>query len=166
MSSYTEYFLNSPGSVEEYELLEITHPNFTEDYFVVRNCVDGLTVTLEDSSDQFFQHYPLQIKRAVSNDTLDQVFEVQLGDLGEIITREIKAVRAADGFNTRPTVIYRTYRSDDLSEPMEGPIVLEITDLGRNEAGAYFEAKPPEVNMNKTGETYSFERFETLRGFL
>jgi hypothetical protein len=164
--SYSDFFLNSAANVKQLDLLEISHPNFTQTYRIVRNAANGVTVTLEDSSVHFFQYYPLQIKGIAANQTLDQVLQVQLGDLGTVLPRELDAVAAAGTFGTKPIVKYRTYRSDDLNAPMYGPIILEIINMPFNSEGASFEASAPSVNMNKTGEIYTLDRFPMLRGFL
>lgn len=166
MSDYSEYFLNSSSSVVQLELLEISHPNFTQTYYVVRNSLQPVTVTLETSVDQEFEYYPLRITNLGARNDLDAGFRIDLGDLGEVLPIELDAVADADGFLTKPTIKYRTYRSDDLSEPLFGPLTLEITGISFGEEGASFEAKAPSLNNKRTGEIYEFSRFPMLRGFL
>ncbi|RLC78862.1 MAG: hypothetical protein DRI61_09075 [Chloroflexi bacterium] len=166
MPDYNEFFLNSSSAIIQYETLEITHPNFSQDYFIVRNNTEGLTATLEDSSSQAFEYYPLRIDPTDSVDNLDFGISVTLGDLGELINEEIAAVIAADGFETRPTVLYRTYRSDDLTAPLVGPLRLEMQGVTCNREGAVFTARAPSLNLTTTGELYTFERFPMLRGTL
>jgi hypothetical protein len=164
MSDYSEFFLNCNSNVVELELVEISHPNFTQDYRLVRNAIAGVTVTLEDLTQKAFEYYPLEIVRANSSDDLDQVFKVQLGDVGEVVPNELKAVFVADGFGTRPQFIYRTYRSDDLTKPLYGPLYFEITNLSTKQ-GCAFEAAAPRKNSSVTGEIYTVERFPMLAGF-
>jgi hypothetical protein len=166
MRDYSEYFLNSGSHVVELELLEISHPNFSQIYYLVRNAMNGITVTLEYGQSQAFEYYPLQISPLGSGDDLDQAIQIQLGDLGEILPQELDAVFQGDGFATRPQVIYRTYRSDDLTAPLYGPITLEVTDLTFKKEGAAFEARARRKNMNATGEVYTTSRFPMLRGFI
>lgn len=167
MSSYTEFFLNSISSIVQLELIEISHPNFSQTYYIVRNAVEGVTVTLEDGvTTQFFQYYPLRITNIESRDNLDSGLKIQLGDLGELLPSEFDLVRSNNGFGTKPTLKYRVYRSDDLSSPMFGPITLEIINFIFNKEGASFEATAPSVNINKTGERYRITNFPMLKGFL
>jgi hypothetical protein len=166
MSNYTEFFLNSSASVKAYDLLQISHPSFSQIYYLVRNCRNGVTVALETEASQFFKYYPLQMKGLGADNNLDQILRVQLGDLEDILPTELDAVNAANGFLTKPVVVYRVYRSDDLSAPLYGPITLEILNLAFTRDGCAFEAKAPGVNNNKTGEVYSFDRFPMLRGFV
>lgn len=166
MSDYTEFFLNSRSSVIQLELLEISHSAFTQTYRVVRNAVNGVTVTLEDDSTQEFIYYPLRITSKGNRADLDQILQIDLGDLGEILPTELDAVDSADGFTEKPVVKYRTYRSDDLTTPLFGPLVLEVSAFSFNRQGSSFEAKAPSLNINKTGEVYKLDRFPMLRGFL
>jgi len=166
MSTYEEYFLNRRSSVMSYELLEISHPDFTQTYRVVQNAVAGITVTLETGLSRFFTYYPLKISASTARDDLDYSINIQLGDLGSILPLEMDAIDSASGFNTKPTVIYRVYRSDDLTTPLFGPLYLEVVSFTFKREGSQFEAKAPSLNVNKTGEIYDLDRFPMLRGFL
>lgn len=165
MSAYTEFFLNAPSSVVQLECLEISHPNFSQTYRIVRNNTKGVTVTHEDASVHDYDYYPLRIRRSASNETLDAGLQVDLGDLGEIIPSEIDRVISADGFATKPTIVYRSYRSDDLTVPLTGPLFLEATPLSINADASSFTAKAPSLNTNRVGEFYKITRFPMLRGF-
>jgi hypothetical protein len=166
MSDYTEFFLNSKSSVVQLELLEISHPDFTKVYYVVRNATNGVTVTLEDLSSVEFVYYPLQITSIGTRENLDFGVRVDLGDLGEVLPVELDLVASNSGYETKPVVKYRTYRSDDLTAPLFGPVTLEVSSFSFTRNGSSFEAKAPLLNINKTGEIYSFDRFPMLRGFL
>lgn len=166
MATYSEFFLNSSSSIVQLELIEIQHPNFTKIYRVVRNAVRGITVTLETGTEAKFDYYPLRIENNGSKDDLDQSFTITLGDLGEVLPKELDSVASAQGFDVKPVVIYRTYRSDDLSRPLFGPVMLEVESFAFNREGSTFTAKAPSLNVNKTGELYKLERFPMLRGFL
>lgn len=163
---YTDFFLNTAPSVYRIETLEISHDDFTRTYYVQKNVTEDVVLTLEDYSDQTFEYYPLRIKPLRSSNDLEAGVEVILGDLGQVIPQEIDAVRAAGGMETKPVVKYREYRSDDLTQPMFGPITLEITSVNRSRDGSSFTAKAQGLNLNRTGERYTFERFPMLRGYV
>lgn len=166
MSEYTEYFLNSKSSIVQLELIEIKHPNFTQDYRIVRNATAGVTVTLETGVIASFDYYPAKIKGLGTRENLDFGLSMELGDLGEILPKELDEISLYDNFQTKPVVVYRTYRSDDLTKPLFGPLVLEVTTFNFKKEGASFEAKAPSLNVSTTGELYTFARFPMLRGFL
>lgn len=173
MADYAGFFLNSQSSIVQLETVEITHPNFTQDYFCIRNgsrC--GMALTLETGVTQQFTYYPMKITSNGSRDDLDYGLSISFGDLGEIIPSELDAVMSADpddltqGFNVLPTIRYRTYRSDILTEPLFGPIELEVVTFSFTKEGATFDAVAPLLNVSSTGEIYSIDRFPMLRGLL
>lgn len=165
-TTYAEFFLKSNSNVIQLELLEISHPNFTKTYRVVRNAIKGVAVTLETGAIEAFEFYPLKIENAGVRDDLDQSITITLGDLGEVLPKELDEITSANGFDVKPIVTYRTYRSDDLTQPMYGPVLLEVTTFTFNREGSNFEAQAPSLNVNKTGELYKMARFPMLRGFL
>lgn len=166
MSAYTEFFLGTPRSVVELELIDITHPSFLYDYFIVRNSITGVTVTREDASVQLYQFYPITCKPLGFKDDLDQGFSLTVGDTGDTLAQEIERVRKADNFRVKPKFVYRSYRSDTLGAPLYGPVVLEIARVTTAPEGASFEARAPRVNDGRTGEVYRLDRFPMLRGLL
>lgn len=164
---YAAYFLNSRSSVVQLETLEITHPNFTKDYRIVRNATAGISVTLETGNNLFFEYFPVKIVPHHARDDLDHSISVTFGDLGEVLPVEMDAVmNAPGGLQIKPTVKYRVYRSDDLAAPLYGPLRLEVEAFTFDKEGATFEAKAPSLNYVRTGEVYSLPRFPALRGFL
>ncbi len=165
MSTYTEFFFNSTASIVELECLEISHSAFSQTYRIVRNAVNGVSVT-HDGGAKAYTYYPVDIQRATESDDLDQILNITFGDLGAIIPTEIERVRAANKFGELPVVKYRTYRSDNLAAPMFGPLVLVIKKFSMKPEGATFEARAPQLNSSKTGERYSIARFSMLSGLL
>lgn len=159
MSELSEYFLNRSAAVGAYECLSISHPAFSKTYNIVRNSRLGLTAEGVD-----YEYYPLAIQSLGSRPDLDSGFKITLGDLGEIIPTELDLVANDDSFDTKPVVVWRTYRSDDLTQPLQGPLELEISDFAFNKTGCSFEARAPRLNSNRTGELYATARFPMLRG--
>lgn len=166
MSRLSEFYLNSKSSVAMLETLEISHPNFTQVYRVVRNHCEGITARIETGQDVFFQYLPMSIERMKTRDNLDFGLRITFGDLGEIIPNEIDAVIAAEGRSIKPAVKYRVYRSDDLMEALDDVWNLEMKQIGFTSEGCSFEASVPEMNSNGTGERSTMSRFSGQRGFL
>ena len=167
MGLYSEYFLNSRSHIVQLELVEVTHPNFTQPYRIVRNARDGVTVNLSDAEPAVsFSYYPARVEQLGARDDLEAAIRVDLGDLGEVIPQEIDAVAEAGGFMTKPAVRYWAFRSDQLGEPMYGPLHLEVPSISFTEEGSSFEAKAPALNSTKTGRRYTLDDFPMLRGFL
>lgn len=164
--TYAQFFLSSARSVAQLELLEISHPSFSQVYRVVRNNFDGVTVKHEDGLNYVYTYYPLRITRSGVTDDLDSTLQIDLGDLGDIIATEADNVRAAGTFLTKPTVKLRIYRSDDLNVPLYGPFTYEANNFAMTREGVSFTAQAPSLNVVVTGEFYTLTRFPMLRGVL
>lgn len=162
--SYAEFFLAGRSNVVQLELLEVSHPAFSQTYRFVRNDTRGVTVTLETGEVAAFNYVPCRITSLGARDDLESGFRVELGDLGEILPQELDRVAAADAFETKPVLTYRTYRSDDLTTPLFGPLTLEIAEVPFRKEGAAFEARAPSLNVVQTGDVYSVDRYPSLRG--
>lgn len=167
MADYVGFFLNSKSSVVGLETLEISHPSFSKVYYIVRNAVNGILAYDENGNLIRYEYYPLSISMDGVKNDLDSGLKVSLGDLGEIIPEEIDRLIASDTFDIKPTVKYRSYRSDDLSSPMFGPLVYEIPAFSFDGENSSFEATAPRLNSTKTGIIYDISgAFRTLRGYL
>ena len=278
MSQYSEFFLNSPSSTVQLEMLMISHPSFSQDFRIVRNSVSSITlnglgdggVNLFNPSDtdvaqgqtvnpngtisanasytasgyvplvpgttytrgdtvgfyayydqdrnflsqyqdnttgtatftvpegvsygrfsilntQYstfrivrgstllahsaygaadFTYYPLRITGNGTRENLDFGIRIDLGDLGELLPQELDRVSGDSAYDVLPTVKYWTYRSDDLTAPLFGPLVLEVKNINFNREGASMDAKAPSLNVSRTGERYTTNRFPMLRGFI
>lgn len=167
MSAASEFFLNSRSNVVQLELFELTHPAFTQPYRIVRNKRDGVVVDLSPTElGVAFTWYPANIRARGARDDLDVSIQIDLGDLGEVLPAELDAVDAAGAWLTKPVLRYWTFRSDDLTAPLYGPIVLEAASFNSNEEGTSFEARAPLLNTTKTGERYTLTRFPMLKGLL
>lgn len=164
MSDLSDFYLNSKASVVQLECLEISHSAFSQVYYLVRNAVHGVTVTHEDETSHAYSYMPMKIDLAGVTADLDHVIQIVMGDLGEVAPMELDRVRADEKFDELPMVVYRSYRADDLSAPLDGPLVLEVRRFTMDRQGCAFEAKAPSLNVAGTGEAYSIARIPMLKG--
>ncbi|MVW72128.1 DUF1833 family protein [Bordetella sp. 15P40C-2] len=163
MTDETSFYFDGPASANEIQTLEISHPSFSKVWRVQGKYRSGLWARDEANALQWFDYVPLALRPLEDRGNLDFGLTVTFGDLGEILPDEIERARAAGTMHIKPTVIYRAYRSDDLAGPMVGPITLEARKLNRQQDGAQFDATAPELNVSKTGELYTLDRFPGLR---
>lgn len=167
MSTLTEYFFNSSPAVIRLQMVVIDHPNFLGGpYAVTPSVMGGITVTHEDASVVNYEYVPMEIKTMGSSGNLDQDLEIVFGDLGEILPAQIGFVRNANKMRIKPSLVYREYASNLLTEPMFGPFTLQINNILFNKTGATFTAKPVAFNRSRTGEVYDLTRFPMLGGFV
>lgn len=182
MSAYHDYFLGSAPSVAQLELLEITHPRFSQTFHIVRNYeLDelstfdaqgnkkvGAIVMHEGAVGPFeYEYLPVSIQKMGSGNDLDQILRVGIGDLGSVIPQEIDLVRSGNAMRTKPLVTYRVYRSDDLTATglIFGPTIHEITTVSRSKEGCSFEAVAPRLGITRTGRLYAIPKFPMMRAF-
>lgn len=158
------YFLNSKSNVGQLDCIELSHPSFDRTYYLVKNHLKGFNATLENGNTVFFEYVPMQVSLGTVKDNLDQTIDITLGDLGEIVAKELRKLRRIKGKLEKPKFVYRTYRSDDFSRPLYGPIKLSVVDFQLMKTGCSFQAKADSLNVVKTGELYDLRRFPMLKG--
>ncbi|OZI74590.1 DUF1833 family protein [Bordetella genomosp. 12] len=166
-SRYLDFFLAGDSGVAEIHTLEISQPSFSQVWRLQCHYRKGLTTKLESGQEVDWIYLPMRLRPLEERGNLDFGLSVTLGDTGDILPDEIQRAREAGTLRASPPrVVYRIYRSDDLDHPMYGPITLEAREIGRTREGAQFNALAPELNVSKTGEQYSTDRFEGLLGLL
>lgn len=161
-----EYFLNTKSTVGQLDTIQISHPSFEKDFFLVKNHLKGFSAKLENGVDVDFQYVPMQVSLGTVKDNLDQTIDITLGDLGDIVAKELKKIRQSKNNKVKPKFIYRTYRSDDFTRPLYGPVKLSIVDFQLMDTGCSFQAKADSLNVVKTGEIYDLRRFPMLKGVI
>ena len=160
-----EYWLRGRHNDVRLECIEITHPSFTKHYRFVRNHADGVRVKHENGLWYDYEFLPLTIKPAKSADNLQQIFTIGIGDVGDIMPREIDRLRRGTHSTVRPTLNYRVFLTSDLTEPMTSVRGLEITDNQPQKRGAVFSCQAKELNKTSTGILFTIDLFKSLRGF-
>ncbi len=105
MSQYSEFFLNTRPSVVQLETLEISHPSFSQVYYVTANDTKGVTALDENSVSKTYMYYPLAIRPTSGRKDLDFGIEVEMADLGETLPAELDRVMEAVAMGTKPTLI-------------------------------------------------------------
>jgi len=164
---YTDFFFGASRRVAEIRTLEISQPSFSQVWRLQSSYREGLWARLESSELVFFQYVPMVLRQLEDRGSLDFGMNVMLGDLGEILPDEIQRARSAGTLRTSPpTVVHRSYRSDNLNRPMFGPIVLRAQPITRSPEGAQFDATAPYGNISKTGMLYRPDLFSALWGFV
>ena len=167
MTTLNDFYLGARYSVTLWETLEVSHPSFSQAYRVVANNTAGISAApAEGEARVDFEYYPIQFSPSRTQDDLDYAIQVVFADLGQVLPTELERVANAGTFEIKPRAIYRGYRSDNLDVPIIGPLNLEVLNMTYTQQGAAFTAQAPSVNILKTGEIYTLERFPTLRGFL
>jgi hypothetical protein len=179
MTAYHDYFLGSAPAVAQLELLEISHPKFSQTFRIVRNTEQdelaaldiygnnkrGIIVMHEGAVGPFeYEYLPIAITKIGTGNDLDQILKVDIGDLGSLIPQEIDLVMTANAMQIKPLVKYRVYRSDDVSL-IFGPTTHEITTITHSKTGCSFEAVATRLSVTRTGRKYTIKEFPMMRAF-
>lgn len=162
--SFVDFFLNAPPEAIELELFEITHPDFSQAYRYVRNARSGVTVTLPNEGQVAFEYRPCRIKRSRESDDILQAVSIDVGDPGDVLATENDRLIATDGYMEKPALRFWSFRSDDLTVPLVGPLRYEVIQISTKGAMASIQAQAPERNASGTGRVYTFADFPMLRG--
>ncbi|OTG85521.1 hypothetical protein B9T31_12075 [Acinetobacter sp. ANC 4558] len=157
---YTSFFLNSSGGVVQLECIEISHPSFTKTFRYVRNDEDGVKIGKD-----VYQYQPMSIKRANVTNDLEQRLSITLADMEDEFSDAIDNILLSTSSRVKPKLVFKMYRDDDLSAPMNEIQTLEIATISGDSTGLVtFEAQAPELNAIKTGRLFTFEDYPLLRG--
>lgn len=164
MPDYNYWLSGNPDDVRLL-CVEVSHPAWSKVYRLVQNHADGITVQHENTFSYDYEYVPLTIQRGTNSDDLDQEITIGVGDLGETFPGELKAARASQYSDIRPTLNYREYNLSDLTKPQVTILGLEVTDYEPKIEGAVFVCRAKRMNLTKTGEVYTLDNTPTLRGF-
>jgi hypothetical protein len=112
-AALADFFFTAPPAVVQLQMVEIYHPDFSQTHRLCRNSGKDIYVLHESGVGPFVYSYvPMLIKNLGTTSSLDQQMEFTLGDVGEILPAELELIAEANGFQTKPTITYREYRSD------------------------------------------------------
>lgn len=160
MSDYTAFFLNASSEVRAFECIEISHPAFKKVYRYVKGEIDGIT-----AGGQFYEYQPMTIKRNNVTNDLDQSISATLADVDDELIDAIEKIYSSTHRKVRASLVYKVFRSDDLTAPMIELQTLEIPKTSKSGDGRVtFDAKARGLNDVGTGRLYTFEEFPLLRG--
>lgn len=160
MSIYAAFYLDAPGSIVQLECIEISHPSFSQVYRYVKNDEDGV---IADGS--AYTYEPMSIKRNNVTNDLEQTVSITFADLKDELVNAVKLIQKSEWPLVRPKFVMKTFRDDDLSEPMVQLQTLEVAAVSKDSTGLVtFDAQAPELNSVKTGLIYNFVDYPLLRG--
>lgn len=158
------FLASAPRTVRRVETLEISHPDMSQTFYLWRQPFSG-TITTETGT-RTVQPLNFKTKLAGSEANLDQNFEISLDttDVEDTFREQMDLIPLAT--QDRVTCIYREYLSDDLTDIVAGPAVLQVEDVSYEVGAATLHAVSPRFNTTRTGEIYAPRDVPMLRGFL
>jgi len=159
-----EFLASAPQTIYMIEVISIAHSDLTQTYHLWREPSNGGVVD-EDDNVLSVRSTNFTVALAGSPDNLDQKFTVNIDttDPENLLRKELDRIPLET--TEKILLTYRAYLSDDLTEP-QAVQVLQVESITYNRGVATLSAIAPKLNVNRTGELYTFGRFPMLRGFL
>lgn len=158
-------FLASAETAEhEVPTLEIGHSAMSRTRYLWREPYAG-TFTDENGNVRTAEPVNMAIKRAGSDGTLDQNFDILIDctDIEDEIRAELDAIPLDTA--ERISCTFRCYLSGDLTAVLERA-ALHVESATLNRGVLMLAAEFPRLNVTRTGEIYAPRDVPMLRGFL
>jgi len=155
-----EYLTSYNAGIVYFETIEIYHPLFSKKYYLTREPL-GITATLENGQQVDFEGANIEIALNSTKSDLDQNFSFSFSDIENALDDELDRIPFDD--TTKITMAYRAFLSSNLTEPAQGPVALEVITVSQEKGVFTVEAGAPQLNWSKTGITYNYQDFPTLR---
>lgn len=148
-----------PKGIYTIDTLEISHSFFTQRFLFTREPT-GIDATLETSEDVSFIGINFEPVLNAKRSDLDVNFAFTLPDPENKLDDELDRLPLN---NDEPIkIVYRAYNSDDFSEPA-AVFRLQVLNVNQQKGIFTIECGVQQLNYNKTGEIYSYDRFTPLR---
>ena len=141
------------------DTIQISHSKFSKVYYFTRE-VGGLTATIESGQVVDFEGINFEYDLYSAKSDLDKNFSFTLSDLNNQLDDELDRIPLDD--SEKIAVIYRNYNASDLSGVGE-LFVLEAINVSQEKGRFTVTAGAPQLNWAKTGITYNYDSFPTLR---
>lgn len=163
LEKYNQYLLNNKTGERIIEVVTLSHSKFDQSFNLVKE-PEGAIVTFENGSIVNCDGVNMDIRRASSEDNLDEKFGFAFSDVeGKIQDQADKIPLDSD---EDVVVEYRLYMASDTSAPAIGPLRLQGVSLSTEIGKATINAESPSLIDSRTGELYTYERFPANRAFL
>lgn len=163
----TKLLANRVAGKTELETIEVSHPDFSKTFYLVRNLTTGFTGQLENGGSASFIYCPMRWERGNSENNLDYDLKITFQDLNTLIAPEVNSIPVDS--EVMPVAVIRSYiyqRNGTIGGIADGPYRLTIRDITFTPEGCAFSASAKPLNNSGCGELYTFRRFETLKGFV
>ena len=160
IDDYKIFLSSNPERERVFETIVLEHPSFSQIFRFVR---DPKPFTAKDENGVDQDYSPINFLSAntkISND-LDQLAGFNLSDIDNSFDDEMSKIDLGD--QTKPTITYRIYSSQNLDEIAEGPFVYDIESITQKKGLFTLKSGIPRLNNRTTGQTYNFTDFPMLR---
>lgn len=158
------FLASAPRNIRRIETIEISHSAMTQTFYLWREPYEG-EITTEDGV-RTVQPLNMEIKLAGDEGHLDQSFEIRIDTTD--VEDEFREQMDLIPLDTLEKIrcVYREYLSDDLTEMVAGPAVLQVESISYQIGAALISAVTPKYSITRTGENYVPRDVPMLRSFI
>lgn len=148
-----------PKGIYTIDTIEINHSLFSQRFLFTREPL-GINAVLETTEPVYFIGINFEPVLNAKRSDLDVTFSFTLPDPNNQLDDELDRIPFN---NDEPiSIVYRAYNSDDLSEP-SAVFKLMVINVNQKKGVFTIECGAQQLNYQKTGEIYSYDRFKPLR---
>ena len=157
------FFASAPQNVRQIEVLQISHSAMSKTYYLWREPYTGTVAT--ESGVRTVQPVNMEIEVAGSEGNLDQEFHIRIDttDVEDELREQLDRIPVDT--EERIRCVYRVYMSDDLTDIVAGPMVLQAESISHQVGACAITAVSPRLNTTSTGDRYVPREVPMLRGF-
>ena len=162
MAAFEDYqiLLNSrPENQTYYECIVLAHSLFSKTYYLVNDTQD-LTASLSTGASVLFEAANMAPFRPINSNDLDQQATFTIGDVNNILDDELERIPLDNTENI--LCDYYVYHSENLTEPVNY-ISFNVDSVPQKKGVFTVKTGVPDLNIDSTGEIFSFDRFPMLR---
>jgi hypothetical protein len=162
-------YANAPVEQDTLEVISFSASWFSRTYYLQRQFVEGIDVTLETAQVVTAEYVPMSIDQASSSADLTHERSVNIQMVNDVIAIEndnYDPVVNADEMPQFQSRGYIMYRDGTTSAIKFGPVTLPVRSMLSNSVGSLFKVTAKPSNESPTGEIATVTRAPMLRGFV
>lgn len=151
------FFLTDNSGVVLINTIEINHTSFSTPFLAQCDYIDK-DLTIQSRT---YKYHQFEITKGEVTSNLEQSLTVSFDDYDDELKNKINAASSI----SKMTLIYKIYREDSLSSPLDSIQTLEIPNVNYDSNGnVTFEARAQRLNSVATGLVYTINDYPLLKG--
>lgn len=159
MSDQNNFFLTDTSGVLLINTIEMTHPDFSAPMLYQCDIIDSDLITSQGT----FKYQIFEAERGNITSDLDQSVSITFVDFDDAFMQTVTSINKAIPIE----LIFRQYREDDLTSPLDFIQTLRIKNISADEYGkATFSATAEQLNNVATGVIYTLEDYPLMKGLI
>ena len=164
-----QIYASAPTSKVDFEVVELSASWFSKSYYLQREFIDDVSVTIETGETVVAQYVPMSLGKSSSNADLTYERSIVIQWVNDVIAQESSNRDPETHAGELPSFTSRMfirYRDGTISAQRGAPITLPVRKQTRDYLGTTLSVSAQPANTKATGEIATPTRIPMLRGFL